>query len=224
MRRSNHGDPSHYLPVDSPTGLAVGCGAQMRNIPVGRNNVQLSTSLGGPLVDAFGRTVPIPYGIVGTTYGLSDRAEVFLDFHATASAFKFLGVAPGIVYFPIKEPGKCVPAIGADVLVFSDFSATRAYPEFTTSVACRLGRCWIPYAAVRHTLQLSKAPRFIPSAMFGTSFRRGDFQYFVELQWLALDRDNRWNPVEYHGISNRGALSLQFGMTLDLQSSKGGDR
>jgi hypothetical protein len=43
----------------------------------------------------------------------------------------------------------------------------------------------------------------------------------MELQWLSFDHDNRWNPVEYHGISYRGALSLQLGASLDLPAWKG---
>jgi hypothetical protein len=204
--------------------LMLGCGAQMRNLPVGSRAMQVNTSIGGPLVDAFGRTVPIPYGLVGSTYGISSNTEVYLDLHVTALAFKFLGITPGAVYFPSLRWGKFVPAIGADALVFSDFSASRLYPELVTSTAYRLNETWTPYVALRHTFQMIHAPHYSPSAMVGTSYRRGNMQYFGELQWLALDRDNRWNPVEYHGISNRGAISLQFGATLDLPARKGGGR
>ena len=202
--------------------LLTGCGAQMRNMPVGAQKYQISASVGGPLVDAFDRTVPIPYGIAGITYGISNRTEVFADYHVTASAFKFLGVTPGIVYFPDLKWGRVVPALGVDALVFSDFKAARIYPEFVTSAACPLSERWTPYLAFRHTFQTNKAPRYIPSAMTGTALRMGYLSYFVELQWLALNRDNRWNPVEYHGLSNRGALSVQLGATLDLPVRKGG--
>jgi hypothetical protein len=201
--------------------LLVGCGAQMRNLPVGAQKMQMSASIGGPMVDAFGRTVPIPYGIAGATYGISNEIEAYIDYHVTASAFKFLGATPGVVYFPSLRWGRFVPALGADALIFSDINATRVYPEIVTSTAYRLSNRWTPYIALRHTFQEGSAPHYIPSAMAGTSYRNGRMQYFIELQWLALDRDNRWNPVEYHGISNRGAMSLQFGATIDLPVKKG---
>jgi hypothetical protein len=201
--------------------LLIGCGAQMRTMPVGAQRMQANASIGGPMVNAFGTTIPIPYGIVGATYGVSNSTEVFLDFHATAAAFKFLGITPGVVYFPRLHGGRMVPAIGADALIFSDFNASRLYPELVTSVAYRLSKRWIPYAALRHTFQTAHTPHYIPSAMAGTALRSGNMQYFVELQWLTLDRDNRWNPVDYHGVSHRGALSLQFGAVYDLPTGKG---
>lgn len=205
-------------------GLFAGCGAQMRNMPVGTQKMQVSASIGGPMVDAFGRTVPIPYGLIGATYGISNEMETYIDYHVTATVFKFLGVTPGVVYFPSFHYGRLVPALGFDALIFSDIKATRVYPELVTSSAYRLSERWTPYIALRHTFQEGPAPHYIPSAMAGTSCRSGRMQYFIELQWLALDHDNRWNPVEYHGISNRGAMSLQFGATLDLPIKKGRDK
>jgi hypothetical protein len=193
----------------------------MRNLPVGAQKMQVNASIGGPMVDAFGTTIPIPYGLVGATYGISNSTEAYLDFHATAAVFKFLGVTPGVVYFPSVHWGRMVPALGADALILSDFDAARLYPELVTSAAYRLNGRWTPYVAFRHTFQLSSIPHYIPSAMAGTSFRRGNMQYFFELQWLSLDRDNRWTPVDYHGVSHRGALSLQLGATLDLPTWKG---
>jgi hypothetical protein len=193
----------------------------MRNMPVGAQKMQVNASIGGPVIDAFDMTVPIPYGIVGATYGISNSTEVYLDFHAAAAAFKFLGVTPGVVYFPSMHWGRIVPAVSVDAIILSDFNAARLYPELVTSAAYRLNGRWTPYVAFRHTFQLSSIPHYIPSAMVGTSFRSGSMQYFAELQWLALARDNRWTPVDYHGISHRGALSLQLGATLDLPPRKG---
>ena len=196
----------------------------MRTMPVGEQKTQLCASIGGPVVDAFGTTVAIPYGLMGATYGISNSTEAFLDLHVTAAAFKFLGITPGGVYFPCLHWGRVVPAIGVDALIFSDFDKSRLYPELVTSAAYRLSDQWTPYVALRHTFQSGHTSHYIPSAMTGTSFRSGSTQYFVELQWLALDRDNRWNPVDYHGIANRGALSVQLGVALDLSPRRGTTR
>jgi hypothetical protein len=202
-------------------GVWVGCGAQMRNLPVGARRAQVSASVGGPMVDAFGRTVVIPYGVAGVTYGMSDDAEVYLDFHVTAAVFKFLGITPGVAYFPALHCGRVVPAIGTDALIFSDLGTSRVYPELVTSVAYQLSKRWVPYVGLRHTLQAGHAPHYIPSAIAGTSLRSGIMQYFVEMQWLAFDRDNRWNPVDYHGVLHHGALSLQLGAACDLPGRRG---
>lgn len=213
-----------FRPISAMAALAVfvfGCGAQMRNVPIGTKNAQVSASIGGPIVDAFDMTVPLPYGMIGATYGLSDRAEIFIDFHATAAAFQFVGATPGAAYFPALKWSALVPGIGVDALVFSNLHESRVYPECTTSLAYPLRENWTPYFALRHTFQTGDRPNYIPSAMAGTSLRQGNRQYFLELQWLSFDQDNRWNPVDYHGISQRGALSLQMGFTLDIPLQKG---
>jgi hypothetical protein len=201
--------------------LLAGCGAQMRTLPVGAGHSRVNASLGGPFVDAFNTTIPMPYGVVGVSRGLSDRCDAYCDLHLTAAAFKFFGATPGVVYFPRVKWQRFVPGVGACALLFSDFRDTRIYPEIVTSLAYRTESRWTPYVVIHHTLPLTPNANYIPSAMLGTAVKLGALHYFAELDWLALDRDNRWNPVDYHGISERGALGIQFGAALDLRR-KGG--
>jgi len=200
--------------------LLSGCGAQMRNMPVGAGHVQYSASLGGPLVKFSGNVVPIPYGMAGATYGITDRLEAHADLHVLAAMYKFLGLTPGLTYFPRAALGPWVPSLTADMLVFSDLSASRAYPEIVLTVARPLGTRWVPFAGFHNTFQVTHSPSYIPSLFAGTSYRAGRLNFYGELQWLALNRDNHFTPVDYYGISRHGALSPQFGITLDT----GGER
>jgi hypothetical protein len=203
-----------------PLLLLIGCGAQMRNMPVGEGQMQASASIGGPLVNAFGNVIPVPYAMAGATYGLTDRAEIHADLHVLAAAYKFLGFTPGATYFPELPLGQWVSAVTGDVLIFSDLKATRAYPEILLTMSRPIGTRWIPFAGLHNTFQFSHSPVYISSVYAGTSYRVGRWKLYGELEWLALNRDNHFTPVDYHGISEHGALSPQFGVTLDLGGKK----
>lgn len=200
--------------------MLTGCGAHLRTLPVGAGQAQVSTSVGGPLVDAFGTTIPVPYLMTGATYGLTDRVNVHADVHVLSAAYKFLGFTPGITVFPDIGSGRWIPALSADFLVFSDFEAWRLYPEFTLGIA-RHGRShWTPYGGLHNTLQTTHAPRWMLSVFAGSAYVFGRMRASLELQWLAANHDNHWTPVGYHGIARRGALSPQVGLTYKLGGRK----
>lgn len=182
--------------------------------------MQASASVGGPLVNAYGAVIPIPYAMAGATYGITDRLDAHADLHVLAAAFKFLGITPGLTYFPQLPTNRWVPSVTADVLFFSDFTAARAYPEISAAIAHPIGARWVPYAGLHNTFQLSHHPLYISSLYAGTSYRMGRFNLYGELQWLALNRDNHFTPVDYHGINEHGAISPQFGLTIELGGMK----
>jgi len=210
----------HKLLFLLPLLLLIGCGAQMRNLPVGEGRMQASASVGGPLVNAFGTVIPIPYAMAGATYGITDRLDAHADLHVLAAVFKFMGLTPGLTYFPKLPVDRWVPSVTADVLLFSDFTAKRAYPEITAAIAHPIGTRWVPYAGLHNTFQFSHHPVYISSLYAGTSYRMGRVNLYGELQWLALNRDNHLTPVDYHGIGEHGALSPQFGVSMDLGGKK----
>jgi hypothetical protein len=203
-----------------PLLLLMGCGAQLRTMPVGAGHVQYNASLGGPLVKFGGNVVPIPYAMTGATYGITDRLEAHADLHVLAAMYKFLGLTPGMTYFPNVSVGNWIPSVTTDVLLFSDLTSTRAYPELLLTVAHPVGTRWIPYAGLQNTFQITHAPSYIPSVFAGTSLRAGPLNFYGELQWLSLNRNNHFTPVNYYGIGEHGALSPQFGVTLDMGGKK----
>lgn len=196
--------------------MLTGCGAHLRTLPTGAGQVQANASIGGPLVDAFGTTIPVPYLMTGATYGLTNRISVHGDLHVTSAAYKFFGFTPGITVFPGVEFWSWTPSFGADVLVFSDLRDCRLYPEFTLAAARRSAGRWTHYGGLHNTLQTADSPRYLVSVFAGTSCRVGRLRSYIELQWLAANQDNRWTPVGYHGLARRGALAPQVGLTWEL--------
>jgi hypothetical protein len=194
--------------------LLAGCGAQIRTLPVGEHHLQMSASVGGPMIKALGGTVPIPYLMSGATYGISDHVEVHGDVHVLAAMYKFLGFTPGITYFPFPD-GAWVPSVSADALMFTDFSEGRVYPEVTLALAHRTASLWSPYYGLHGTFQTHRAPHFIPTAFVGTSYHRRRTSFYVELDWLAFNRNNQASPVDYGAAGKFGAIAPQIGFSYD---------
>jgi hypothetical protein len=199
-----------------PLLLLAGCGAQMRNLPVGAGRMQLNGSVGGPVVGVSGTDLPMPYALAGLTYGLSDEWDVYGDVHVLAAAFKIAGLTPGVVYFPKLRVGRWVPSVGVDALLFTDFQESRFYPEAHAALTYRANERWAPYVGFHETFQFNRQPKSIPSVYAGTSYQWGRVRLYGELQWLAADRDNRWGPVDYRGMGRKGAIAPQLGLTWVL--------
>ena len=89
--------------------------------------MQLSGSVGGPLVNSFGTTVPIPYLMGGITYGISNRMEIHSDLHLLAAMFKFAGLTPGITWFPVDNWHQWTPALQRKSACFSPISRNRGF-------------------------------------------------------------------------------------------------
>jgi hypothetical protein len=196
--------------------LITGCGAQMRNLPVGKGRTVVNTSVGGPLVNVMGATLPVPYMMVGATHGLGNRLDIYGDLHVLAAMFRFAGFTPGLVYYPPFPVPGLVPSINVDALTFSDLNRVRIFPELTVACAMPSASRWTPYLGFHGTFQTTKQPVFLPSLFGGASYRAGRFRIYGELEWLAINRRNIYTPVEYQGISRRGAIGTQLGISMDL--------
>lgn len=82
--------------------------------PVGKGNVAVTGSYGGPVIEAFGAPFPLPLSTVGVRYGVSDRSDVHASFHPSVAAmFGLVGVDAGASYLVAPELGRR-PAVVVD--------------------------------------------------------------------------------------------------------------
>lgn len=197
--------------------LAVigGCGPQMRMLPVGDNNLSVQTSIGGPMISVRGPAIPVPYAMVGATYGLTDHLNVHSDLHVTSAVFKFLGLTPGISWFPARSEARWQPSLSFTALAFSDFKDTRIYPELITTLANRQSHEVIPFFGVVHTFQTDSKPEYLPSAFVGMAFPYKQSRFVIEFQALALNFQRDKEAPYYMTLTDRrGAVGVQFGYSL----------
>lgn len=199
-----------------PILLLLGCGPQMRTLPVGEGNVQIHTSLGGPFVSAKGPVFPIPYGMAGATYGLNDHINLYADFHAVTAVFKFLGLTPGFVWYPASKHAQWQPALGANALVFSDFHETRIYPEIVTTLTYNGDPAVKPFFGCVQTFQTDADPKSLQSIVGGLAFPWRHNLLVIEIQALALNFHRDEDALSYLTFKDYGALSLQIGYGLTI--------
>ncbi len=82
--------------------------------PVGKGNVAVTGSYGGPVIEAFGAPFPLPLSQVGVRYGVSDRSDVHAAFHPSVAGLAGLvGIDAGASYLIAPELGRR-PAVVVD--------------------------------------------------------------------------------------------------------------
>ncbi|MFC1608468.1 hypothetical protein ACFL47_10915 [Candidatus Latescibacterota bacterium] len=208
-----------YSPFILITVLFAACAAHSNLEPVGKGSFDLSLSVGGPVVSAFGTKVPIPYATAGTNYGLTDRWNINGNFHLLPFAFQVAGIDLGATWFPVLNRG-AVPTVGIQpgLLIFSSFKSGvdqrfRAYPMMSGSLAWQVGQ-GLFYTGFDSVLPLSspdyddESPSVIFSPFLGYHWRLGSRTYLLtELKWQAANVENGELAIQYMGIGDRGAVT-----------------
>jgi len=94
--------------------LAFACSASHGVRPVGAGNMALQASAGGPLVEIYGKPVPLPLSTVGLRYGLTDRADLHAAVHPSLLGLVRLGGIEGGLSYQLVAPGRLRPALVVD--------------------------------------------------------------------------------------------------------------
>lgn len=71
--------------------------------PINKGEKQINASLGGPLINYAGTTIPIPFTSLTYAYGLEDNTTLYGSLHSTSLLFGVLQSEVGLVY-QLKQP------------------------------------------------------------------------------------------------------------------------
>ena len=72
--------------------LLAGCAAQTNITPIGQGELNGHASFGGPIIEAFGTRIPIPYFTAGATCGLSNQINLGGNLHLLPLAYELFGM------------------------------------------------------------------------------------------------------------------------------------
>jgi hypothetical protein len=207
--------------------LLAGCAARTTIEPVGKDNLRLNGSLGGPLVAAFGTYPPIPNLAVGATYGLDDRLDLNGTVHLLPLLYSLAGMDASIVWYPLLNDG-ATPTVSLQprLMAFASFKSgvedrVRVYPALSSSAAWKLGAGMI-YAGFDLTVPISQpdydsdAASFILSPLAGYRWDAWKTtRLYFELKWHGANiRTNA--TAEYINPGGYGALSPFIGIDIPL--------
>lgn len=114
---------------------AVGCtacGTMNLARTVGRGNVELAASVGGPLLDVGPAVFPTPQTRLGGRYGATDDVDVMAHVALDTVASAFLALDVGVVGQMVRERGAFAMALSARVHAVVDLDDAvepRLFPE-----------------------------------------------------------------------------------------------
>ncbi len=200
----------------------TGCTAHSFLEPLGKGNRASRVALGGPIVAAFGTHVPVPYAVVGSEFGVSEKVNIGGDLHVLPIFYKIAGAEAGATWYPISQYC-CVPTvgIGGRLLMMGSFRSGvndrfRIYPIVSFTSAWRQGNrqyylgndLTLPLTGMNYDPERSGA---IFSPFVGCKWKLGkNYTFGFELKWQGANLESHKTAVEYTGIGNRGALAPLF--------------
>lgn len=203
--------------------LAVGCSTTHGIRPIGKGNVGVELSVGGPITEVFGAPIPIPLSTLGATVGVTDTTDVHAAFHPTAALMFAIGAGEIGASQQLFAPKGARPRLSADVTLLGaagDLNPDQA-PEggFRFFFQPTLLAGWDYGKTGQHTVYTGVTGFFEPAETFhgiggwilGNRFgvKRGHVD--VELKWLDPWQSGVAIVPEYAAPGTLGAVELQFG-------------
>ena len=199
------------------------CGTAHHARTLGKGNYGVDLELGGPLTQLGGVYVPLPYALVGGTYGVTDDLDVHARLHLTTAIYEFPGVDVGATYQWWHER-RWRPAFSSTLQLygFSDFQAggSRGFADLTENLSYLVHRRWLTYFGATEFTELVQAP-VIFAPFVGEELRLGD-HYGVELELkYAQPQLMEYVAPSYARIANQGAIFVELGFNTYFGHGKG---
>jgi hypothetical protein len=204
-----------------PLGLLLGaCAAPYTVRTVGKGQVALRASVGGPLLGNFGPAVPAPAAVVGGSYGVAEGWDVHGSFHVTAAAFRMAGVDLGATRRLVRQRG-AVPEVTATLRLslLGNLAELRAYPELEAYASYLLRRRVLLYLGLTTLYDFfperDGAVRVHFGPVVGADLRlRRRHSLGVALRWISPQEDTGKLVVDY--VGGRGLVLIQLGYQAHL--------
>lgn len=181
--------------------LLAGCAAHTNLTPLGPGTASPHLSFGGPIVEAFGTRIPIPYLAAGADYGATSTLNVGFNAHLLPLAYGIVGGDVSAAWFPVAagDSGLNV-GLEARLMAFASLKsgvATRlfSYPVVSVSVAGPVGS-GLGYAGANLAFP-AEQPAFDPDAS------RQMLSPFVGYRWRLGARYALLTEVKWHGANVR---------------------
>jgi hypothetical protein len=199
--------------------LLIGCAAHTSLAPLGQGRLAPNIGIGGPIVEAFGTHVPIPYLLAGADYGISGSVNANAAVHLLPLAYGVAGLDAGATWFPFRNDG-WRPAIGLGPRIFLFASLKRnvesrffLYPAVSASASWKAGPGLL-YTGGDLALPLSRpeydeeAESVIFSPFIGIQWNiGGSCALFTELKWNGANIETDRLAVKFTAVGNQGAVT-----------------
>ncbi len=193
--------------------------------PIPEGHINATASLGGPLFDYAGTTIPMPLLSLAAGYGVTDKLSAFGGLHITSLLFDDLQLDLGAVGQVLPQD-HLVPAVSvspvANVFLAMRDGSFRLWPEADVNFYWKYNSSgnliyltdinWFDFTSTRADDE-PQTRHWFPGIALGHRFESEHWEYITELKYLEPGIGNTPNAVGYHGIGGNGAFGIYLGLT-----------
>lgn len=194
--------------------------------PVPEGHTDVTASLGGPLFDYSGTTIPMPLISLAAGYGVTNSVTAFGGLHITSLLFDDAQFDLGGVDEVLSQD-HLVPAISlspvANVFLAMRDGTFRLWPEADVNFYWHYGPSgnliyltdinWFDFTSTRAADNELQTRHWFPGIGLGHRFEGEHWEYITELKYLEAGISNTPNAVGYHGVGGSGAFGIYLGLT-----------
>jgi len=207
---------SRFLALAAALVLSTaGCGTVVAVRPLRRGESALAASVGGPVANVAGMSIPIPYAVARYRYGLSDQAGLYAGGHLLAAARRIVGLDLGFSYHFLAQKG-WIPTVGtnAGIMALIQAGGSEAlFPQLDLVASYRLGSRFLAYFGSQSMYQFRSEPTVVLAPFIGGEWRASDrFSLALEAKWYAPTEPTHPRDVNYTlPIAGKGAVGFVLG-------------
>ena len=202
-----------------------GCASSRIVQPLNQGQWQATLSAGGPIIQGTDTTLPLGFSSASVAYGASQNTTAFAGMGLSTEARDIHHFDAGITH-ELLTPFDYQPGITVtpQFNVFRDKGGkdTLFYPQFD------INAYWLStfrydfyYLGMSNWVELNtkkahqqkQTNHWIPSIHAGYTFQERNYSLNFELKYIAPNRSNQNQLIEYIGIKNQGVLGAYLSVS-----------
>jgi len=201
----------------------MGCGMAHTVRPIGKNNIAIIGTMGGPFMDVGEATVPLPLATIGVKYGISDRNDLFGQWHVLPAMIHTAMFEFGGAWYFLKNRGG-IPGLSAAFTGLFAFHKSDAWVGIDGNliVSWQLHANHMIYTGFHLLLapvpnEVVKRPQLHLAPVLGGRLSLGkkrNFRLLLEVKWADPWTNTDYRFLDYLG--KQGAFCLSGGFEIKL--------
>ncbi len=188
--------------------------------PLDQGEWAVGANIGGPVVNLFNTSIPIPFSSIYAGYGYSERTTFHAGLHTTSLAYQTIQLDLGGTFLIRHQSGN-IPAISTNFTLNSMMDTRvfnfRAYPSLAANgfYDYKYGRFyfgtenWLDFFA-NEVPDNSQYNLWVPAYYLGQTFKLKKWEINFEYKNLAPFSWNKGHVVRYARSGDRGAHGIYF--------------
>lgn len=205
----------------------MGCGMAHTVRPIGKNNMAIIGTMGGPWMDVGGATVPLPLTTIGLKYGISERNDLFGQWHVLPAVVHTAAFEFGGSWYFLKNKGG-IPGLSTAATAMFAFHEADAWVGIDANLIASwklhanhmiYGGFHLLFAPVPN--QVVKRPPVHFAPVLGGRLSLGkkrNFRLLLEVKWGDPWTNTDYRFLDYLG--KQGVFCLSGGFEIKLGQIK----